>query len=176
MKRLMLLRHAKAVPDAPGGDHARTLNARGREDSARMGGFLHVKALAPDHVLSSDATRTMETWQYLSPELGNVPPVDFLEGLYLASWKAILNVIRAAPDTATALLVIGHNPGLEEAALAVAHKPDSKDERARFEALHEKFSTCTLAVFECDITHWRALATGANKLTAFVRAKELKNS
>ncbi|HEV2563025.1 MAG TPA: histidine phosphatase family protein [Rhizomicrobium sp.] len=174
MKRLMLLRHAKAVTDSPGGDHARVLNARGREDAARMGGFLQAKKLTPDHVLCSSAARTMETWQLAAPELGRAPQAEFLDGLYLASWKAIINIIRTAPDTAKNLLVIGHNPGLEECALALEHKPDSKEERARVADLHEKFPTCSLAVFECDITHWRELATGANKLAAFVRPKDLK--
>ena len=174
MKRLLLLRHAKAVPDAPGGDHERALNARGREDSSRMGAFIHVNALAPNRVLCSNAKRTMETWERLSPELDVSPDVEFLDGLYLASWKAILNIIRTAPDSANTLLVIGHNPGLEECALALTHKPDSKEERARAEALHEKFPTCTLAIFNCDIAHWSDLAPGDNTLAAFVRAKSLK--
>jgi phosphohistidine phosphatase len=172
MKRLLLLRHAKAVTDSPGGDHARVLNARGREDAARMAAFLHSEK--PDRIFCSSAARTMETWQLVALELGSVPQAEFLDGLYLASWKAILNIIRAAPDAAKSLLVIGHNPGLEECALALAHKPDSKDERARGGELHEKFPTCSLALFECDIAHWRELATGANKLTAFVRPKDLK--
>jgi len=174
MRRLLLLRHAKAVTESPGGDHARVLNARGREDAARMGGFLHTKKLTPDSVLCSSAARTMETWQLVAPELGNAPQAEFLDGLYLASWKAILNIVRAAPDATKSLLVIGHNPGLEECALALAHKPDSKEERARCDELREKFPTCSLALFECDIAHWRELATGANKLTAFVRPKDLK--
>lgn len=174
MKQLLLLRHAKAVTESPGGDHARVLNARGREDAARMGGFLNMKKLTPDRVFCSSAARTMETWQLVAPELRSAPQAVFLDGLYLASWKAILNIIRAAPDAANTMLIIGHNPGLEECALALEHKPDSKEERARVADLHEKFPTCSLAVFECDIAHWRELATGANKLAAFVRAKDLK--
>jgi phosphohistidine phosphatase len=176
MKRLLLLRHAKAVRDSDDGDHGRTLNARGREDSARMGALLHVKGWAPDCVLSSAAARTVETWKQLSAELPDAPEPEFLDGLYLASWKSMLNIIRRhAGDDADALLVIGHNPGLEELVLALAQKPDNDEAREALDAMHGKYPTCALSVFDCDIAHWRELAPGGCNLIGFVRPKDLKS-
>lgn len=175
MKRLLLLRHAKAERDSDEGDHGRKLNARGRDDAARMGAHLHVKGWAPDCVLSSTSARTVETWQLLSAELPKAPEPEFLEALYLASWKAMLNVIRhQADDAAKTLLVIGHNPGLEELALALARKPDTDEARAALSDMRDKYPTCGLSVFDCDIAHWRELSPGANALRAFVKVKELR--
>ena len=175
MKRLLLLRHAKAERDSDEGDHGRKLNARGRDDAARIGALLHVKGWAPDCVLSSAAARTVETWKQLSAELPEAPEPEFLEGLYLASWKSMLNVIRHhADDDAATLLVVGHNPGLEELALALAHKPGNAEAREALAAMRDKFPTCALAAFDCDIAHWRELAPGGCALAAFVRAKDLK--
>jgi phosphohistidine phosphatase len=175
MKRLLLLRHAKAARDSGEGDHGRALNARGRADSGRMGAVLHVKGWAPDCVLSSTSARTAETWQLLAAELPAVPEAEFLEGLYLTPWKAMLNVIRHyAHDDAKTLLVVGHNPGVEELALALAQKSDDPDARAQLDAMREKFPTCALAVFDCDIAHWRELAPGGCAPVAFVRVKDLK--
>jgi len=177
MKRLLLLRHAKAERDSENGDQGRKLNARGRDDSARMGAFLHVKGWTPDCVLSSPSARTAETWELVAAELPQAADAQFLDALYLASWKAMLNLIRHhADDDAKTLLVIGHNPGLEELALALAQRPDSEEMRAQLGAMREKFPTCALAAFDCDIAHWRELAGGACALAAFVRVKELKSS
>lgn len=172
MKKLLLLRHAKAVRESHGGDHARVLNARGRENAGQIGGYLHVHGLTPDHVLCSTATRTKETWQFLQPELNGAPEPAYLDALYLAAWKAILKIIREAPDNANTLLVIGHNPGLEDCAMALSDKPDSSEEKKRMEAMREKFPTCALAFFECDIEHWEELTPGCNTLAEFVRPKD----
>src|SRR6185437_12709428 len=146
MKRLLLLRHAKAERDSDEGDHGRTLTARGRADAARMGAQLHVKGWMPDCVLSSTSARTVETWQLLCAELPKAPEPEFLEALYLASWKAMLNAIRHhADDDAQTLLVIGHNPGLEELALALAHKPDNDQAREAIDAMRDKYPTCGLS-------------------------------
>ncbi len=175
MKRLLLLRHAKAVRDCDEGDQARALNPRGRGDAARMGALVHGKGWLPDCALVSSATRTMETWHLLAAELPDAPQPEFLDGLYLASWKTILNFARTrAPDAAGTLLVVGHNPGLEELALALAQKPDSPQARARLDAMRDKYPTCALCVFDCDIAHWRDLAPGGATLAAFVRPRDLK--
>ncbi len=175
MKRLLLLRHAKAERDSRDGDHGRTLNARGRADAARMGAALHVKGWMPDCVLSSTSARTMQTWQLASAELPGAPAPQFLDGLYLAPWKAMLNAIRhRADDAAHTLLVIGHNPGLEELALALAAQPQDEAARAALEEMRGKYPTCALAVFDCDIADWHELTPAANALAAFVKAKDLK--
>ena len=77
MKRLLLLRHAKAVPGTTKtGDHGRPLNERGRLDAPRMGIAMQHKRYLPDRVLCSTALRTLETWEHVAPELDDKPDVS----------------------------------------------------------------------------------------------------
>ncbi len=90
MKRLLLLRHAKAVAgSSKGGDHARPLNDRGRTDAPRIAIAMQHNNYIPDRVLCSTAARTVETWAHVAPELDVEPEVSLLDTLYLASWKTI---------------------------------------------------------------------------------------
>ena len=91
---------------------------------------------------------------------------------------AVLNVasvaaVRGAPATATHLMLVGHNPGLEHVATLLAREPVRRKERARHEALEEKFPTCALAILDFDIGRWRDVEKGAGKLVDFVRPKDL---
>jgi len=173
MKRLLLLRHAKASPDGKGSrDHARELTARGRANAAQMGAWLHTSGYEPDLVLCSDAARTVETWEIAAQELDAAPRVEFLEQLYLAPAKRIQAIIRAVADVET-LLVVGHNPGMEDCAATLARNPAGKDEAERHESLRQKFPTCALAVLEFDIPAWPALETGSGELVAFLRPRDL---
>jgi phosphohistidine phosphatase len=174
VKRLLLLRHAKAVPGTTkSGDHGRPLNERGRLDAPRMGIAMQHRRYLPDLVLCSTAKRTLETWENVVPELVEKPEVKCSDELYLAPWKLIANMVRAQPETANVVLVIGHNPGLEECARALARKPHTDDERKRLEVLNEKFPTCALAVLDFDVDVWSEIAPGAGVLTDFIRPRSL---
>jgi phosphohistidine phosphatase len=173
MKRLLLLRHAKASQDVEaGGDHARELTARGRKDASAMGAFLQAQGLIPNMVLCSSAARTVETWELVARELGAAPKVEFRDLLYLASAKKIQSFVRAADDAPT-LLVIGHNPGMEDCATALARKPRDKDETARAEQMKTKFATCALALLEFDIARWKDIAAGTGVLVEFIAPKDI---
>jgi phosphohistidine phosphatase len=172
MKRLLLLRHAKAEQGGKD-DHARTLTERGRRDAARMGAFLHEHGDVPDLVLCSTSARTRETWQQACEELGGAPKVEFLKPLYLAPAKTMLTIIQKADDAARTVLVIAHSPGTEETAVALARTSSDKEERARLEAMKEKFPTAALAVLDFDGAHWRDVKSESGTLTAFVRPKDL---
>jgi phosphohistidine phosphatase len=118
--RLLLVRHAKAVPDGGvGGDHARVLAERGRRDAARLGIRLLDHGWIPDRVLCSDAARTRETWLCVSEALrraGHEPEVTFDRRLYLADPEQIAEVGRDLGPAAGCLLLLGHNPGWEQLA------------------------------------------------------------
>jgi phosphohistidine phosphatase len=137
IKKLTLLRHAKAVPAVPGmDDHARMLNGRGRAAAAQVG--IETAGARPDLVLCSDAARTRETWEILSHTWERLPPVLFEAALYLAESEALLGRLRRiAPEISHAWL-IGHNPGLEDlAGRLVAHGvglPTAARARIEFEA------------------------------------------
>lgn len=176
MRRLLLLRHAKAVPgDARTEDRERSLNARGQGDASLMGAEMHHRLYIPDLALCSPARRTVETWDRLAPEFDRAPQMELQSALYLASPKTILKLVHATEDGAEMLLVLGHNPGLEDCAGALARKPASAGEQARFEKMREKFSTCALAVLEFEVTHWRDIAPGTGALLDFIRPKDLKD-
>ncbi|MGD0143317.1 MAG: histidine phosphatase family protein [Rhizomicrobium sp.] len=174
MKRLLLLRHAKAVPgDAKTDDRERTLNARGVHDAPLLGAEIHHRRYVPELAFCSTARRTVETWERLAPEFDALPAVTFLDALYLASPKTILKLVQSADNEAGTLLVLGHNPGLQDCAAALARRSPAPEERARLERMRDKFPTCALAVFDFEIAHWRDVEHGTGRLTDFIRPRDL---
>jgi len=173
VKRLLLLRHAKAERGGAD-DLKRVLDKRGIKDSARMGRFLHEDIYIPELILCSNSTRTRETLEHLLPELGATPKIEYLAELYLAEPELILALIRKAPDSAGSLMIVGHNPGLEHCALALASVPLERKLRKRYDAMDEKFPTCALAVIDFAIEAWRDVVPGLGELDAFVRPKDLE--
>jgi phosphohistidine phosphatase len=174
MRRLLLLRHAKAVQDSGEGDFARALTERGRGDAARTGHALDTRGYVPDLVLCSSAARTTQTWETLSPELAKAPIVEFTKALYLASPKNILAQIHLTPDEVRTLMVLGHNPGIEECALRLARKPISKAESHKLEDMRGKFPTCALAVLDFEVESWSDAGSGGI-LLEFIRPRDLKD-
>lgn len=175
MKRLFLLRHAKAERETPGSDdEARALAPRGREDASRMGRYLCEEVYIPDLVLCSSAVRTKQTLELLLPELGARPAVQYLDELYLARPDTILSLVRQAQDAAGSLMIVGHNPGLADCANALAREPESRAMRKRYLSMMEKFPTGALAVLDFEIAQWRAVAAAAGELEIFMRPKDLR--
>ena len=175
MKRLILLRHAKAVPSSPDlDDRDRRLADRGRSDAIRMGQFLKEESCVPDLVLCSTALRTRETLDLVSPQLGTTPVVRHLPELYLARWLTIINLIRQVREKAETLLVVGHNPGLEEAARRLARPPGDTKARKLHQLLESEYPTACISVFEFDVDGWSAVERGEGDLTVFVRPKDLR--
>jgi phosphohistidine phosphatase len=122
--RLMLLRHAKSEKAEAGmRDRDRRLNARGRNDALQIAAYMLRHALLPDRVMVSSAQRTRETWERMAPAFSTSLPIGYEDRLYEAGTEAIVTVIKAADRSASALLVIGHNPGLYDTArLLLAHR------------------------------------------------------
>ncbi|WP_281017946.1 MULTISPECIES: histidine phosphatase family protein [unclassified Minwuia] len=145
MHRLLLLRHAKAAAPAPGQvDHARNLNPRGQAASRAMGAYMAQNDLKPDLVLCSDARRTRETWDGISAANGwQEIEIRYLKALYLAESSRISQIIGREAGSAGTLLLIGHNPGIEELAAGLA---DRSDREARRE-LAGGMATATLVAF-----------------------------
>ncbi len=175
MKRLLLLRHAKTERDNPRGDHARELTGRGIADAALMGGRIKALKLQPDAVLCSTAARAMQTWEHLAPFFKKTLQPQFADALYLAPPRVILQQARGAPDRAATLLVIGHNPGMEECASQFARREGSEEEFARLAMMREKFPTAALAAFAFDAEHWKDIAFGGGALISFETPKDFKD-
>jgi phosphohistidine phosphatase len=174
VKRLLLLRHAKAVPGGPKiDDHTRTLAERGRSDAPAIGRYMHKQGFEPNLVLCSTSKRTIETAELAFGEFRKRPETEYLEALYLAEPEAIFSIVRRVPRRQDCVCVVGHNPGLEVAASLLAREPVRRKERDYFDAIEEKFPTCALAVLDFDVDQWRAIERGAGALSDFVRPKDL---
>ncbi len=175
MKRLFLLRHAKANREAPGIDDInRHLVERGCEDALRLGRFMRKKGYVPELVLCSTAVRVQETLAQLLPELEARPLVQYRADLYLARPETILASIRRARDTAGSLMVVGHNPGIEECAHGLAREPADRKLRKRYQMMTDKFPTGSLAVIDFDVAQWEAAGPSEGELELFVRPKDLR--
>src|SRR6202012_4500433 len=110
MRRLILFRHAKAEPRAPGeDDFARALSERGREDAALVGAALARENLAPDYALISPARRTAEPWLCARDPSPRIR-AELNRTLYDAAPEDIREAIEAVADRADTLIVVGHNP------------------------------------------------------------------
>ncbi|MBU6443564.1 MAG: histidine phosphatase family protein [Alphaproteobacteria bacterium] len=173
MKRLILFRHAKAVQSSTQGDHGRGLNPRGQHDAAAMGREMAARGLVPELILISSARRTTETWRLAAPELKAAPDVQVSDALYLAPPRAILALLREQGGSAGTVMVIGHNPGLEEFAAELLGPAAGRSEEIRRGALDEKFPTAAFAVLDCDIAGWNQLKRGSATLADFLRPRDL---
>jgi len=173
MRRLILLRHAKAErASASGRDLDRALAARGREDAAAIGAHMARHGLVPDRALISPAARTRETWTVISAALSASPAAKFEERLFNAAPETILQAIREAPADAHMLCVVAHNPGLQQLALLLA---GSGDDEAR-SLIAEKLPTCGLVVIDAGIDAWSELQPGRGRLDRFVTPRLLRTA
>lgn len=170
MKTLLLLRHAKSSwDDTALADFDRPLAKRGRGAASRMGKELAARGWLPDAVLVSSATRTRQTWALVEAELPEAPKAIFSKALYMAAAGRLLQHTRKAPETAATLLLLGHNPGIEEFAALLA---GAGSDDASLTRMGEKFPTAALARFEFEGA-WTDLRRGKARLTHFLRPKDL---
>lgn len=170
MKTLLLLRHAKSNWDDPVlADFDRPLATRGRKAAPSMGRELERRGWRPDAVLVSTAKRTRQTWDLVAAELWAAPQPEFRGLLYDASAEQLLAELRQAPAAVKTLLLIGHNPGMEDLAQLLAG--DGSDAQA-LERLREKFPTAALARLRFEGA-WTDLGAGAARLSHCLRPKDL---
>jgi phosphohistidine phosphatase len=163
MHTLLITRHAKS--DWPAGvpDHDRPLAGRGRRDAPAVGRWLVGQGLCPDFAAVSSARRTQQTWQLLSGELDSRVDWSTESRLYAASWQAMLDVVRDLPEEAAVAGLIGHNPGCEDLAAALAG-PHSDPDALR--AMTMKYPTSGVAVLQLPGA-WATAAVGSATLAAF---------
>lgn len=162
LRRLVVLRHAKSAWPLDVADHERPLAPRGRRDAPAAGRALAEADCLPDLALCSTAVRARRTWELAAAEWGTPPPVRYDRRLYAASPAGLLAVAHEVPAEMETLLLIGHNPGLEELVLALAD--DGLDDT--LERVRTKFPTSAIAVLSWYGTTWRALTPGTALLTS----------
>jgi phosphohistidine phosphatase len=114
--RLILLRHAKSDwTTAAQTDHERPLNKRGRKDAPVVAARIVEQGWLPDRVVSSDSTRTRETYERMQDCFQPPPAVAFLATLYHAGPRELSDALADIPDHVSTVMAIGHNPGWQEA-------------------------------------------------------------
>ncbi|WP_230481614.1 SixA phosphatase family protein [Sphingomonas sp. Leaf21] len=168
MKTLTLLRHAKSSWDDPvTRDFDRPLNAKGRRAAAMIGRQLQSQAFAFDHILASPAIRVMETLDEVWNGYGRRLDPIWDKALYLASAASLLDLVHALPDGADHVLMVGHNPGLEDLVLDLTIDGELR-ERAE-----DKYPTATVAQMTLPIDHWADAQSHSATLVAFIRPRDL---
>jgi phosphohistidine phosphatase len=172
MRQLLLLRHAKSSWDDPRlSDHARPLNARGRRAAMGMGTAMRDLGLAPDIVLVSSARRTLQTLEAISP-LDGTPLIEPMDDLYLTTWTSLLDVLRGVRETARSVLLIGHNPGLHDLAMALAGAAAMAGDGPLVRRLAAGYPTGTLTEFAVALP-WRQLEAGGGRLMRVLSPADL---
>lgn len=164
MLRLMLLRHAKSSWPSGVQDAERPLSERGEAAARVMGSYMAHHSLFPDRVLCSPTRRTRDTWTGLSGQWPAAPDAVFDARLYGATRHAILSIVRSQDAAMRKLLLIGHNPGLQEAAemLIAAGDVDLREQ------LREKFPTAALAVIDFAVDTWNRVHERSGRLDRYV--------
>ena len=172
MKTLTLLRHAKSGWDDPvARDFDRPLNPKGRRAAAMVGREMRTLELAFDHVVASPAIRVVETLGAISDGYGRAIDPVWDRRLYLASAATLLDMVRETATDTQRLLLVGHNPGIEDLVLMLV---GAGDETLRA-GVAEKYPTATLAEMTLD-GDWRDAGEGTATLTRFVRPRDLDPS
>jgi phosphohistidine phosphatase len=168
--KLLLLRHGKSSWDDPAlADFDRPLAPRGRKAAERMGRELAARNWLPQLALVSPAVRTRDTWELVAAELSGSVSADFPDSLYDATAEDVLSEVQQTPKAVKTLLILGHNPGLEDLARQLAG--DNSEAKA-LQQLREKFPTAALARFDFD-GKWAELGFGRARLTHCLRPKDL---
>jgi phosphohistidine phosphatase len=168
MKTLHLLRHAKSSWKDPAlEDHERPLSKRGRSAAKAMAKYMERTEIAPDFVLCSTAVRARQT---LNPIAKRLRPakVVFENAIYEVPQRRLWMYLWALPEHAEIVLVVGHNPGLHDLALALTD-PGSRNHALLPEG---KFPTGALATFSFD-GRWGDLRPDSAQLVSFIQPRQL---
>ncbi len=177
MLTLSLLRHAKSGWDDPSlEDVDRPLAVRGRKAAPIIGAFMAANGIAPDLVLCSPSVRTRETLALVGEHFAGKVKSTFDDALYLASSETLLVRVRAVKGRGKSMpkhvLLIGHNPGLQDLALTLmTRQPEHAGDRR---ALSANLPTCALVVLDFDAERWRDVMPDGGRIRHFVTPKRLQ--
>lgn len=159
MKKLYILRHAKAASPENGQDFDRPLSPQGIEDAAALGQLMTKQSYIPDIALCSTAKRTRETLDALG--LPATTKASHSEKIYDASTGDLLEMIQSADDTAQSILLVGHNPAIHELALRLSSEDSGL---SLLQRLLQGYSPGTLSVLDVPCKCWNDIQMGQNFL------------
>ncbi len=171
MKTLTLLRHAKSGWDDPvARDFDRPLNLRGEKAARVIGEYMKREGLSFDHVIASPAVRVIDTIDHIASSYGKRIEPTWERRVYLASSATLMDVLREVDDSAESVLMIGHNPGMEDLVLDLV--PEGKTTPLR-DAVYEKYPTAALAEIAINAGSWADIDRGLGTLNRFIRPRDL---
>lgn len=170
MRRLILFRHAKSDwADDAQDDHDRPLATRGRRAAGPMGAWLAGRGFRPDLVLCSTAERARSTWRLARTAFAPPPKVGYKANIYLAAPDVLLDAVKTAAADVQTLMIVGHNPGLEQFVELLASRGDPEARRA----LSGKFPTAAIAVLDFPFDGWSDVSERSGRLDRFVTPRML---
>lgn len=175
MKTVLLLRHAKSDWDNSGlADFDRPLARRGLEDAPRMGEVLAQFDCVPDKILSSPAERAKQTAELVAKACGYRKAIQWQESFYGGGSEDLIAALRGLPGTVERVLLVGHNPTMEEtvAALSAPASPTADNEWAEGWAI--KMPTAGLVCLHFEIVEWEELEPGDGVMEWFITPKLVK--
>lgn len=162
MKTLFILRHAKSSWDnADLSDYERPLNERGLEAAPLMGGIMRTNQFQPALILSSPAKRAEQTAMLVKEAAGYGGEIKFEERIYEASQARLLEIISEQNSRLESVMLVGHNPGLENLILALTGET-------------HPMPTAALAVIDLETNRWSEINSSTGKLRTLIRPKEVK--
>jgi phosphohistidine phosphatase len=167
-RTVILLRHGKSSwSDSTLADIDRPLAPRGERALRKLAKYIRRERIRPALVLCSSALRTRQTLEAVEASLGKRFVVEIVPQLYAASEQELLERLQALPEPVSSVMVIGHNPGLQDLALVLASRG------AYLPQLEEKFPTGALATLVVRSASWSALRPGDAELVDYVVPRQL---
>ena len=160
-KRLIIMRHAKSSwKSGAATDHQRPLNKRGRRDAPRIGARLQELGWIPDLVIASDSQRTRETWQRMQTGFLQTIEERFDGDFYHGGLADIASACARLTEDISTLLVLGHNPGWEDATEELSGQ-------------WVRMTTANAALLQSDAEDWTTAMDTDWLLVDLLRPKEL---
>jgi len=171
VKTLALFRHAKSDwSDARARDFDRPLNARGQRGAQAMGAYIKNTGRTFDRMIASPAVRAAETVEEASKAWKCTFKVEWDRRIYLASSATLIDLLRELSSDTASVLMVGHNPGLEDLIFDLVPDDGTSPLRA---VVEDKFPTATFAVLELDVDSWSDVTEGCARLVEIKRPRDL---
>ena len=158
MKKLLLIRHAKAEKDIVGKDFDRPLKYTGIQDATFMADRIKENSIVPQYIVTSPALRTTTTAEIFADHL-HLPDAEQNKLIYEASQKTWLQVINQLPDNYDFIAIVGHNPGISQILTYLTGEA-------------REVHTCTVAQIEFEAEDWALISGDMGKLTFYSSPKE----
>jgi phosphohistidine phosphatase len=172
MRRLFLVRHAKAHPLVGQEDYERTLTDRGRADAKRVALALAERNMLPDLLIHSGALRAKETAEIFASEWPRGAELQEELGLYDATQSMLLERARALPNARKRVGFVGHNPGLGDLAVALAGSRTHPELRRML----AKYPTCAVAALDFAVSRWEKVERNSAVLALYLTPSELETA